>query len=169
MTDAVCDSGPLTHLWQVGEWRAFSTFQAMYIPNQVAREVVIHVPLSQMSVQAGLEPIIDDVSEQEIVVVRHKTPGALGLHVADLATLAVALRRLPELVLTDDLATRRAIELQGQTPMGSVGVILRAHKAGMLDLVTLDRVIDNLFTHSTLYLSPLFKRYVRRLIASLTH
>jgi len=60
------------------------------------------------------------------------------LHQADLATLALARRQPPDLVLTDDLAMRQAIEAQGQTQMGSVGI-----------------------------LSPQFKAYVRRLIATM--
>jgi hypothetical protein len=39
MTSAVCDSGPLTHLWQIGQWQAFSTFDALHVPTQVAQEL----------------------------------------------------------------------------------------------------------------------------------
>jgi predicted nucleic acid-binding protein len=168
MTNVVCDSGPLTHLWQIGSWRSFRTFDAIYVPAQVAAEVERHVPLVQMTTFADRSVWVEAVSEQEIVTVRQFVPAGLTLHEADLATLALARRQAPDLVLTDDLATRQAVEAQGQTPMGSVGILLRAYKAGILDAFTLDQAIDDLFVYSTLYLSPGFKSYVRRLIATMT-
>jgi len=63
MTTAVCDSGPLTHLWQLGLWRTFRTFDAIHVSPQVAGEVELHVPLAQMTALAGRDPIVDAVSE----------------------------------------------------------------------------------------------------------
>ena len=48
MTNVVCDSGPLTHLWQIGWWPAFGTFDAIHVAAQVAQEVRLHVSLDQM-------------------------------------------------------------------------------------------------------------------------
>jgi len=136
MTSAVCDTGPLTHLWQIGRWQAFSTFDTIHVSTQVAQEVTQHVSLAQMRVVAGHDLSVDAVSQQEIAAARRTAPTNLNLHEADLATLALARRQAPDLVLTDDLATRQAVEAQRQTPMGSVGVLLRGFKAGLLDAVT---------------------------------
>jgi predicted nucleic acid-binding protein len=168
MTSVVCDSGPLTHLWQIGRWHAFRTFDAIHVSEEVAQEVARHVSLAQMTTVAGRDVSVDAVSEQEITAARQTTPANLTLHEADLATLALARRLAPDLILTDDLATRQAVESLGQTLMGSVGILLRAYKGGLLDAAALDQAIEGLFVHSSLYLSPNFKSYVRRLIATLT-
>jgi len=131
LTAVVCDSGPLTHFWQIDQWQAFRTFGAMHVPAQVAREVARHAPLAEMPTYTGRDVILAEVSEQEIAAVRQASPGGLALHEAGLATLALARRQSPDLVLTDDLATRQAVEAQGQTPMGSVGdfCVLRVRKS----------------------------------------
>lgn len=165
---AVSDSGPLTHLWQIGQWQTFRTFDAIHVPTQVAREVERHVSLAQMKVLADRTVSVDDVSLQDVALIRQTAPADLILHEADLATLALAQRWQPDLVLTDDLATRRAVEALGHTPMGSVGILLRAYRADLLDAAAPDLAIDGLFVHSTLYLSPNFKSYVRQLIATMT-
>ncbi len=164
----VCDSGPLTHLWQIGQWQTFRTFDAIHVAAQVSVEVERHVPLVEMKTYAGRDVTVGAVSGPEIAAARQALPPDLVLQEADLATLALARRQSPDLVLTDDLTVRRAVEAQGQTPMGSVGILLRAHKAGLLDTDALDQAIERLFVHSTLYLSPGFKSYVRRLIAAQT-
>lgn len=168
MTTVVCDSGPLTHLWQVGEWRAFGTFTAVHIPQQVAQEVRLHVSLDEGERQIGFEISVHEVAQAEIASCRAELSSALVLQDADLATIVLARRIAPDLVLTDDLTLRQAVEANGMTPMGSVGVILRAYKFGMLDDQALERAIDGLFVHSTLYLGPQFKTYVRSLIAETT-
>ncbi len=165
MTRAVCDSGPLTHLWQIDMWSVFGTFGTLHIAEQVAQEVREHVVLNRMKDLAGCPLHIHAVLEQEIESTQKAFPPEVTLQRPDWATLALARRLAPDLVLTDDLALRRAVEAVGQVPMGSVGLLLRAYKAGLLDADALSRAIDGLFVHSTLYLSPAFKSYVRRLIA----
>jgi len=168
MTQTVCDAGPLTHLWQIDQWRAFSVFSAIHIAAPVAAEVRRHVPLEQMENLAGHTVIVHEVQQHELQSLCREIPSAQSLQQADIATVALAKRLKPDFILTDDLKLRQILETQNHTPMGSVGILLLARKAGLLTTQTLDQAIDRLFVHSTLYLNPQFKSYVRRLIAEMT-
>ncbi len=165
MMSVVCDTGPLTHLWQIDLWAAFSAFDTIYLPDLVVREVEQHTELEQLSTIAECRLEICSVSQAKIESIRQSTlPLSLTLQVTDLAILALSHEISPDFVLTDDLTLRRALEGQGHTPMGSVGLLLYAYKTGLLNQEQLDQAIDRLFVQSTLYLSPQFKSYVRKLI-----
>ena len=166
MTIVVCDSGPLIHLWQINRWSAFGVFKTIHLAAQVIEEIHKHIGAGQLDNLVSCPWHIHAVSPSKIETAQSSHPLNLTLQPADLATLVVAQELAPDLVLTDDLALRRALEAQEQTPMGSVGILLRAYKTGLLNPEALNQAIDELFVHSTLYLSPQFKLYVRRLIGS---
>ena len=160
----VCDSGPLTHLWQIDLWPAFAVFDETHLPAQVANEVRQHVDLDQLKNFTQLQ--IHTISPLQIESVQQIQSQDVHLQVTDLAVLALARALTHDLVLTDDLDLRRVLEEQGFRPMGSVGILIHAYNTNQIDRAQLDHSIDQLFTQSTLYLSPQFKSYVRRLIAS---
>jgi len=160
----VCDTGPLTHLWQIDLWPAFAVFDEIHLPVQVANEIQQHVDLDQLKNFTQLQ--IHTISPLQLESGQQVLPQALRLQLADLAVFALAGTLTPDLVLTDDLDLRCALEGQGFRPMGSVGVLIHAYKTNQIDRAQLDQAIDKLFTQSTLYLSPQFKSYVHGLIAS---
>jgi predicted nucleic acid-binding protein len=161
---AVCNTGPLTHLWQIQSWSIFSLFETVHVAEQVIAEIAAHADITILSQKVDLQ--IHLVSMAEIQPIAATIPAHLTLHLADLATLVLAHKIQPDLVLTDDLALRKAIEGYQLKPMGSVGLVLRAYKRGLLSAEALDQAIEGLFVHSTLYLSSQFKQYVKKLIAT---
>lgn len=165
MTSAVCDSGPLTHLWQIDLWSVFSTLRVIHIPESVADEVAGHVVLDDFYKIVGIKPIYPTVSPSAIAAVRRQFPAETQLlQDSDIAVFQLARQIAPDVVLTDDLSLRRSIETIGHVPMGTVGLLLRAYRANLLDEASLRRAVDSLFVHTTLYVSPRFKSYVFRLI-----
>jgi predicted nucleic acid-binding protein len=121
--------------------------------------------LERLDKRAGCTVEIHAVSQSRIESAKKRISHPLVLEPADLATLSLAQKISPDFVLTDDLTLRRVLDDQKQKPMGSAGLLLHAYKAGLLNRETLDQSIDRLFMHSTLYLSPQFKSYVRKLIS----
>jgi predicted nucleic acid-binding protein len=164
VTRAVCDTGPLTHLWQIGQWTPFHTFDELHLSEQVVQEVHQHVDLSQLASLINIPLQHHIVPPNQVAAARTAFPAGVTLQDADLATLIVAQNVGPDFVLTDDLTLRRVLEQQGFIAMGSVGLLLRAYQANLLDASMLEEAIDRLFVHSTLYLSPRFRNYVSRLM-----
>lgn len=165
MTSAICDSGPLTHLWQIDLWSVFGTLSALHIPDLVADEVADHVELGRLAEFVGSDPLYHNVSSQAITDMRSRLAFEFQfLQDADLSILCLNQSVHPEIVLTDDLLLRRAIEQMGFAPMGTVGLLLRAYRFSFLTEQQLRHSVERLFVHSTLYLSPRFKAYTLKLI-----
>lgn len=74
MTIATCDSGPLTHLWQIDLWAALGTFSSVHIPELVANEVASHVELGRFEELVGSVPLYHTVSSQIITNMRSQLP-----------------------------------------------------------------------------------------------
>ncbi len=114
MISAVCDVGPLTHLWQINLWIAFRAFDTIHLPEHVVREVEQHVILKQWKKIVGSAFEIHPISFSEIEAA--KTLLSLPLQLADLAVFSLAQKLTPDFVLTDDLTLRRALEEYGHNP-----------------------------------------------------
>jgi predicted nucleic acid-binding protein len=110
MTTAVCDAGPLTHLWQIDLWTAFGTFDEIHLANQVALEVHEHVPLDQLERLVSCAVQKHEIPQHMLEPSQRSLPADLTLEEADLATLALAQQTSPNLLLTDDLTLRRAAD-----------------------------------------------------------
>ena len=65
MIVVVCDTGPLTHLWQIDLWPAFQAFDAIHLSEQVVSEIERHVPLSQLKNLAQCTLTIHPISQAQ--------------------------------------------------------------------------------------------------------
>jgi predicted nucleic acid-binding protein len=55
--------------------------------------------------------------------------------------------------LTDDLAVREAAKRLGLAPVGSLGVVIRAHRLGRISLADAERHIADLYDVSSLFVT----------------
>jgi predicted nucleic acid-binding protein len=56
-------------------------------------------------------------------------------------------------LLTDDLAVRRAAKALSLTPVGSLGVIAKAYRIGRISLAAAERHLRELYTVSSLFVT----------------
>lgn len=164
--NAVSDTGPPLHLTEVEQADALAVFGVIHITLQVRDELARHGVLADVAAALGRR-LIDESVTQEEAAAAASSVADYALHPADVSVVALAERIRPTVVLTDDLSLRRAIESLGRTVTGSIGVLVRAFRAGMLSRADLEWSLDRLMNGSTLYLSPGLRAHVRSLIDDL--
>jgi predicted nucleic acid-binding protein len=58
-----------------------------------------------------------------------------------------------EIILTDDLAAREAAKILSLTPVGSLGIVVRAYRLGDISLVDAERLLTDLYNLSSLFVT----------------
>ncbi|OQW88267.1 MAG: hypothetical protein BWK78_08390 [Thiotrichaceae bacterium IS1] len=90
MIEVVCDTGPLTHLWQIQSWTSFSTFDTIHLSTQVVQEVQQHVALEQLETISGSQVCVHLIPSSQREETKIHLPGHFNLQLADLETLSLA-------------------------------------------------------------------------------
>ncbi len=143
MTDvvAVLDTSPLISFHQIGRLELLqSLFDVIVAPPAVAREI---------RPSLGLLP--SWVSERHPVSIPEL---ALALDPGEREAIALAVQHSADVVVLDDLAARRKAKQLGLDVTGSAGLLVLAHRRGLIDAVRpdLDAMMANgLFIGRELY------------------
>ena len=130
----IADSGPVIYLSYLGQ---LELLQQMYgrvlVPRQVYEEVVDHgagLPGSaELPTASWLD--VEDVDEDDSLF---QSLTEL-LDRGEAAALTLAEHRAAELVLVDDLKGRQAAKRLGLSVKGTVGILVGAKRAGLIDAV----------------------------------
>lgn len=166
VNNAVIDTGPLIHLHEIDQLEIITAvFSNLHIPEYVKREIR-NEPILKFIALHSDRIKVHPVSEPELFPVKDAY-SKFQLHLADLAVVTVLLKISDSLALTDDLALRRAIESNGRTVVGTVGILFKAYKRGVIDKPRLIELIDRIFNDSSLYLSSSFRMRVLSIAESL--
>lgn len=141
---AVADAGPLIHLGQTGLSAQFlSTFE-VYIPEEVFTECKKHIG------HTGAK-IVSLKSKYKDFAAMLAEKYSLGLGESE--AISLALQEKIRLFLTDDLDARIAAKEYGLEPHGTVGIVLRLYRNGILSKKNTKRKIYDLREKSSLFLT----------------
>lgn len=157
----VSNTSPLTCLLKVGR---VDLLQRLYgsiaIPTEVAMELdqagAVH---GDWRHRLAFVHVVEPVDNDPVVVLLRNQVDA-----GEAAAIALARRARGELLIIDDMAGRRQARQLGLSITGTVGVVLAAAQAGLVD-EPLD-VLEELREQGGLWLSTGFLAKLRRLLRS---
>jgi predicted nucleic acid-binding protein len=146
---AVADAGPLIHLAEIDSLSLLGIFAELHIPEGVWYELA-----RPPTIRAELTFAKRHAFEREEVARFTADQGLGKLQAGERESLLLCTRLAVPVLLTDDLAVRHAAKALGLTPVGSLGIVARAHRMGRLSGDTAERLLRQLATVSSLYVTP---------------
>jgi predicted nucleic acid-binding protein len=145
---AVADTGPLIHLAEVGCLPLLAIFEELHIPEGVWHEAAR--PSTIREVLTFLKRHVLTSTEITKFTLDH---GLERLQAGERESLLLCRKLAVPVLLTDDLAVRRAAKALDLTPVGSLGVITRAHEMGRVATDVAEQHLRALYTVSSLFVT----------------
>lgn len=149
---AVADAGPLIHLAEIEGFSLLSIFEILHISGAVWSETVETGRVHGAEVLALSNTRRHTLADADVTrfVGEHNLH---SLHVGERECLLLCQQISVPLLLTDDLAVRKAAKSLGLTPVGSLGVVVKAYRLGHVSLADAERLIAGLYDVSTLFVT----------------
>lgn len=131
MPEVVCNTSPLQYLHQTGLLRLLpALYGRVLVPEAVANEI-------RVGLKAGVN--LPDIAELDWLDVRNVEdspwPVPRDIHRGEAEVMALAGSLCDARVILDDLAARRHAKLLGLKCTGTLGILLKAKQAGILESV----------------------------------
>jgi predicted nucleic acid-binding protein len=149
---AVADAGPLIHLTEIGCLPLLQTFESLHIPDAVWLETVEQGQLTQANV-LELSVVERHTLSQADVTWFIQADDLEDLHAGECECLYLCQQTGVPILLTDDLAVREAARRLNLTPIGSLGIVVKAYQLGNISLTDAERHISDLYDVSSLFVT----------------
>jgi predicted nucleic acid-binding protein len=148
----VSDAGPLIHLAEIECLSLLSLFERLHIPGAVWRETVGQARVSGSDILevGNVQQHTLSVIAVDRFVAQHRLE---KLHSGERECLYLCRQIGVSVLLTDDLAVRESAQRLGLTPVGSLGVVVRAYHIGRLSLSSAEQHIIALYETSSLFVT----------------
>lgn len=150
---AIADAGPIIHLAEIEALSFFCVFDPLHVTDAVWQETVGCGRVSRcdflsLNVVKRYEPI------QETKLVEWTQKKKLEhLHNGEQESLFLCQEIAVPIILTDDLAVRDSAKKLSFTPVGSLGVVIRAYRNGLILHSDAERYIRDLQEESSLFVT----------------
>ncbi len=149
---AVSDAGPLIHLNEIGNLALLRVFETVHIPQGVWNETVgmLRVPedaLLQLRIVRRHVLLADQVSQFS------EQNDLADLHDGERECLCLCRQLDASLLLTDDLAVRDRTKKLNLTPIGSLGIVVRAYRMRQIPLDEAQNCLNKLYDVSSLFVT----------------
>jgi len=160
-TAVVCDAGPIIHLDEIGCLSLLNDFENVLVPHSVSEEVLKH------------RQIIFEELDEPWVVLSPIFPleesmksmcKMFSLDVGEVEALSILNKEPESIFLTDDSAARLVATQHGFKVHGTIGVLIRAIRRGLMKPAEVIDVLNGFPLSSTLYIrASLLEEVISRL------
>ena len=152
MKAAVVDAGPLIHLTEIDGLALLRIFTALHIPDAVWLEAVRPGRVREVDL-TELRNVHRHTLPQTQVAQFLQETGLEGLQAGDRECLCLCQHTRLSTLLTDDLSVREAAKRLALTPVGSLGIVVRAYRVGHISLADAERYLSALYDTSSLFVT----------------
>lgn len=149
---AVVDAGPIIHLNEIRCLSLLNVFETLHVPGTVWSETVEsgRVPQREISKVEHVER--RDLAEADVAqfIQKHRLD---FLHRGERECLFLCRQMGIPILLTDDMAVRKAAKSVATIPVGSLGVIATACRMRIVSTSEAERYITSLYEASSLFVT----------------
>jgi len=149
---AVSDAGPLIHLSEIGCLSLLRIFETIHIPNAVWSETVgqNRVPKDDILLLGNIQQ--HSLTQYEVIQFIQKN-GLDELQDGERECLCLCQKIDVSVLLTDDMAVREKAFRLNLTPVGALGIVVRAYRLRHISLDNAKRHITDLYDVSSLFVT----------------
>ena len=154
---AICDAGPLIHLGEIGAARLLAQFHPLLVPPSVQAEAASFHPPPSFAWEITAVTAVDRDTLADRLTTR--------LDPGEFDCLALCAQHPKAIFLTDDLAARREAQRLSIPVHGSVGIVVRAFRVGLLSRPEADAALVALRDCRSLFVSTVIIDLAREQLA----
>jgi predicted nucleic acid-binding protein len=150
--NAVSNSGPLIHLNEINCIEFLSIFDNLHIPDAVWSETIGKERISQTDILKlkNIERYTLPESEVKQFILKNNLE---ELHSGEQECLYLCHHISVKTILTDDMAVRKVAKDLNLTAVGSLGIVVRAYRTGIISLTEAESNIVALYEVSSLFVT----------------